>query len=176
MKKISLRVCIAVFAAILLFAGSTIALADHTGVNGGSITVNKATYDANGNITSYSQAGPTDAYSPKATCAGCHISNCGTGANGWCKSDAERTAYQTANPTTAWPDYGVGTAYSTHVQGVLDSGNNLSWQADQVKSFANGVSTSYHMNQGRNENYSNVSRTTYNDPFFTSSPGMYGKY
>jgi hypothetical protein len=73
-------------------------------------------------------------------------------------------------------NYGSGTEYSTHVQGVLDSGNNLSWQADQVKSFANGVSTSYHMNQGRNENYSNVSRKTYNDPFFTSSPGMYGKY
>jgi len=73
-------------------------------------------------------------------------------------------------------DYGSGTDYSTHVQGVLGSDNSLSWQADQVKSFAHGVSTSYHMNQGRNENYSNVSRKTYNDPFFTSSPGMYGKY
>lgn len=73
-------------------------------------------------------------------------------------------------------DYGSGTDYSTHVQGVLDSGNNLTWQADQVKSFATGVSVSYHMNQGRNETYTNVSRKTYNDPFFTSSPGMYGKY
>jgi hypothetical protein len=73
-------------------------------------------------------------------------------------------------------NYGSGEAHSTHVQGVLDNSKNLYWQADDVKSFANGVSTSYHMNQGRNENYSNVSRATYNDPFFTSSPGMFGKY
>jgi hypothetical protein len=73
-------------------------------------------------------------------------------------------------------NYGSGEAHSTHVQGVLDANNNLYWQADDVKSFATGVSVGYHMNQGRNENYSNVSRATYNDPFFTSSPGMFGKY
>lgn len=131
-KKVLLY--IAVFSAIVFFAGSSVLMAAHTG---GDVTLK----DASGNpITN-----GTTPYSPKATCGGCH-------------------------------NYGSGTAYSTHVEGVLDAGNNLSWQVDQVKSFASGVSTSYHMNQGRNEDYSNVSRKTYNDPFFTSSPGMFGKY
>jgi cytochrome c553 len=86
------------------------------------------------------------------------------------------TPYSPKATCGACHNYGSGESHSTHVQGVLDAANNLYWQADDVKSFANGVSTSYHMNQGRNENYSNVSRTTYNDPFFTNSPGMFGKY
>jgi hypothetical protein len=73
-------------------------------------------------------------------------------------------------------NYGSGESHSTHVQGVLGADNAIYWQANDVKSFANGVSVSYHMNQGRNEDYSNTSRKTYNDPFFTSSPGMFGKY
>ncbi len=86
------------------------------------------------------------------------------------------TPYSPKQTCGACHNYGSGESHSTHVQGVLDAANNLYWQADDVKSFASGVSTSYHMNQGRNEDYSNVSRKTYNDPFFTSSPGMYGKY
>ncbi len=86
------------------------------------------------------------------------------------------TPYSPKATCGACHDYGSGEMHSTHVQGVLGADNTIYWQADDVKSFATGVSVSYHMNQGRNETYTNVSRKTYGDPFFTSSPGMFGKY
>ena len=73
-------------------------------------------------------------------------------------------------------NYGSGDKFSTHVQGVLESDNNVYWQAYQVKSFEHGVSTGRHSNQGRNEDYNNAFRAAVGDPYFTSSPGMFGKY
>ena len=73
-------------------------------------------------------------------------------------------------------NYGSGDKFSTHVQGVLEADNKVYWQAYQTKSFEHGVSTGRHSNQGRNEDYNNAFRTAVGDPFFTSSPGMFGKY
>jgi hypothetical protein len=73
-------------------------------------------------------------------------------------------------------NYGSGDKFSTHVQGVLESDNKVYWQAYQTKSFEHGVSVGRHSNEGRNEDYSNAQRASYGDPFFTSSPGMFGKY
>ncbi len=73
-------------------------------------------------------------------------------------------------------NYGSGTKFSTHVQGVLDNAGTVYWQAYQNKSFANGVSVGRHMNQGRNEDYTNLDRAAVGDPLFTSSLGMFGKY
>jgi len=73
-------------------------------------------------------------------------------------------------------NYGSGDKFSTHVQGVLESDNNVYWQAYQVKSYEHGVSTGRHSNQGRNEDYNNAFRAAVGDPYFTSSPGMFGKY
>jgi len=73
-------------------------------------------------------------------------------------------------------NYGSGDKFSTHVQGVLESDNKVYWQASQTKSFEHGVSVGRHSNDGRNEDYSNAQRAAYGDPFFTSSPGMFGKY
>ncbi len=133
MKRPRLWLYIAVLSAILLFAGSTVSMAIHTG---GNVTLK----DANGNAVTSNTP-----YSPKQTCGFCH-------------------------------DYGSGDKFSTHVQGVLESDNKVYWQAYQVKSFATGVSVGRHMNQGRNEDYNNQTRAAFGDPFFTSSPGMFGKY
>ena len=73
-------------------------------------------------------------------------------------------------------NYGSGDKFSTHVQGVLEADNKVYWQAYQTKSFEHGVSTGRHSNQGRNEDYNNAFRSAVGDPFFTSSPGMFGKY
>jgi hypothetical protein len=73
-------------------------------------------------------------------------------------------------------DYGSGDKFSTHVQGVIENDNKVYWQAYQTKSFEHGVSTGRHSNQGRNEDYNNAFRAAVGDPFFTSSPGMFGKY
>ncbi len=147
MKKISLQVYIAVFSAILFFAGSAVAMAAHSG---GDVPL----LQANGSpVTS---ATP---YSPKATCArACHISS----------GDIIDFAGH---------DYGSGDKYSTHVQGVLaSSDSSVTWEASQTKSFAHGVSVGKHMNQGRNETYTNAYRAQFGDLFFTSTAGMYGKY
>lgn len=136
--------------AMALFGAPLGALAAHTG---GDVTL----LNAGGSMVNANQA-----YSPKVTC----------GATG--KSTAN--CHSPSGTTPLGHNYGSGVSHSTHVQGVLDAANNLTWQANDVTSFAKGVSVGYHMNQGRNEDYSNVSRATYNDPFFTSSPGMFGKY
>ena len=133
MKKPTLWLSVAVLTAAMLFAGSAVLMAAHPG---GDVTLKKADGTA---------VGPTDTYSPKATCGGCH-------------------------------NYGSGDKFSTHVQGVLESDNKVYWQAYQVKSFDHGVSTGRHSNQGRNEDYNNAFRAAVGDPYFTSSPGMFGKY
>jgi cytochrome c553 len=58
---------LAILSIVLLLAGATVAMANHSAVNGGIVKLLKS---------DGSQAGPTDAYSPKATCAGCHIKDC----------------------------------------------------------------------------------------------------
>jgi hypothetical protein len=86
------------------------------------------------------------------------------------------TCHVESTPATGGHNYGSGEKDSTHVQGVLGSDNKVYWQAYQNKSFAHGVSVGRHMNQGRNEDYSNADRAAVGDPFFTSSLGMWGKY
>jgi hypothetical protein len=73
-------------------------------------------------------------------------------------------------------NYGSEPTSITHTQGVIESDNNIYWQSYDVKYFDHGVSKGRHSNEGRNEAYSTQMRTVFGDPFFTSSPGMFGKY
>ncbi|MGV1099824.1 hypothetical protein ACUUL3_10510 [Thiovibrio sp. JS02] len=73
-------------------------------------------------------------------------------------------------------NYGSEPTSITHTQGVIDSTNSVYWQSYDVSFFDHGVSKGRHSNQGRNEAYSTQMRTAFGDPFFTSSPGMFGKY
>jgi len=73
-------------------------------------------------------------------------------------------------------NYGSEPASITHTQGVLESDGKVYWQSYDVSFFDHGVSKGRHSNQGRNEAYSTQMRTVFGDPFFTSSPGMFGKY
>ena len=153
MNKTRLWLFIAVVAAVALMTGSAFTYASsYHAVKGTSpLTLN----DASG-----APVTGTTPYSPKATCARvCHPAETGRAAD-----------YQ--------HDYGSGDKFSTHVQGVLASGTDSTvyWEAYQNKSFEHGVSVGKHMNQGRNETYTNAYRAKFGDPFFTSSPGMFGKY
>jgi hypothetical protein len=132
--------------AVSLIMSVSVAFASHPG---GDVRLK----DASGNpVTS------TTPYSPKQSC----------GMTGTCHVES--------TPTAGGHNYGSGTKFSTHVQGVLDTDNQVYWQAYQNKSFEHGVSVGRHMNQGRNEDYSNADRAAVGDPFFTSSLGMFGKY
>jgi hypothetical protein len=114
------------------------------------------------------QVTATTPYSPKMTCStanACHISG-GT----------FNSVTYTGQQLIDMHNYGSGLKSSTHVQGALGQDNKVYWQAYQNKSFAHGVSVGRHMNQGRNEDYSNADRAAVGDPFFTSSLGMWGKY
>ena len=73
-------------------------------------------------------------------------------------------------------NYGSGSKTTVHTQGVIESNNQIYWQSYNVAGFEHGVSVGRHSNQGRNEDYSNTFRSAYALPFFTSSPGMFGKY
>lgn len=148
MNKNRLWLYIAVLSAILLMVGATVAMATHSG---GNVKL----MDKDGNAITNG----TTPYSPKATCARA------------CHTPADSVDF-------AGHNYGSGDKYSTHVQGVLASGTDTTvyWEASQTKSFEHGISVGKHMNQGRNEDYTNTYRAQFGDPFFTSSPGMFGKY
>ena len=108
--------------------------------------------DASGNpVTS------TVPYSPKKTCS-------------------SNACHQADPALAAKHNYGSGTKMSVHTQGVIASDDKVYWQSYDVKSFDHGASVGRHMNQGRNEDFSNSFRANYALPFFTSSPGMFGKF
>ena len=153
-KRHVFHVGLVVLAAVVLFGAPMAAMAVHPDV---------PLLDANGVAVT-----PTTPYSPKTTCStanACHTT--GGTYNG---------VLYTGQDLKDMHNYGSGLKSSTHVQGSLGADNKVYWQAYQNKSFAHGVSVGRHMNQGRNEDYSNHDRAAVGDPFFTSSLGMWGKY
>lgn len=149
MQKNRLRLCIAVLAVLALVTGVAYATSYHATL-GGSITL----YQTDG----ISPATANSAYSPKASCARvCHPA-------------------ETGRPADFQHTYGTGSVSVPKNQKVIKSDGTLYDENYSVTSFAHGVSVGRHMNQGRNESYTAAQRTTYGDPFFTSSPGMWGKY
>jgi hypothetical protein len=109
--------------------------------------------------------GDTVPYSSKATCARtCHVS--------------ELPAEMQVKYPGGFPghNYGSGEQHSAHTQGVIAGDNKIYWQSYDVKGYEHGASVGRHSNQGRNESFSNVFRTNFALPFFTSSPGMFGKF
>jgi len=151
MNKTRLWLFIAVLAVVALMTGSafTYATTYHADKGAAPITL----YQANNQAAS-----GTTPYSTKATCARvCHPA-------------------ETGKPADFQHTYGTGTSSVAKNQKVI-AGNGTTYSVDYtVASFAHGVSIGRHMNQGRNEAYSAAQRTAYGDPFFTSSPGMAGKY
>lgn len=148
MNKPRLWLFIAVLAVVALMTGVVYASSYHA-TTPGTLTL----YQADG-----SPATANTAYSPKATCARvCHPAETGLAA------DFQHT-------------YGTGTVNVPKNQKVI-AGNNTTYEVNyDVVAHAHGVNTGRHMNQGRNEPYTAAQRTAYGDPFFTSSPGMWGKY
>ena len=73
-------------------------------------------------------------------------------------------------------DYGSGSKLAHKTQGVIESDGQIYWQTYDVLGAAHGATVGRHSQQGRNEDYSNQMRDAYGDPYFTSSPGMFGKY
>lgn len=102
-------------------------------------------------------ADATAAYSPKQTCGACHNN-----------PDPDATG--------ARGIYGHGTKSAVKTQGVIEGDNQIYWQSYEVAGFEHGFVVGRHSQQGRNEDYSTEMRTKFGDPFFTSSPGMFGKF
>lgn len=94
------------------------------------------------------------AYSPKMTCMGTSLTGCHT------TEEYGSTLLKTVTKT----------------QGILDSNGEVNWQSYNVHAHAHGTVVGRHSQQGRNEDYSIEMKTTFKDAFFTSSPGMFGKY
>jgi len=151
MKKTRLWLFVTVLAVTALLTGSAFTYATTYHADKGVTPL--ALKDASG-----ADISGTTPYSPKATCARvCHSA-------------------ETGKPADFQHTYGTGTSSVTKNQKVI-AGNGTTYSVDyDVASFAHGVSIGRHMNQGRNEAYSAAQRTAYGDPFFTSSPGMAGKY
>ncbi len=126
-------------------------------------------------------AGPSDAYSPKQTCGGCHF-NCTDGSNSsnhaaWC--DGATTTPRKWDCTVAGncPDYeSQALAEVSKVQAYGTSGGTVKFENYTVKSPAHGASVGKHSQHGRNEEWNSALRTIWGAPGFTSSPGMSGRY
>ena len=90
-------------------------------------------------------------------------------------SDTPYSPKQTC-ATAGCHDYGSGHKLAHKTQGVIEGDDTIYWQTYTVDSYAHGAVVGRHSQQGRNEDYSNHMRNVYGDPFFTSSPGMFGKF
>lgn len=154
---------IALLSAMALLLGFSTAMASHI-----DITVLKS---------DGAPAGPTDAYSPKQTCGGCHF-NCATSAYStdkttWCNSYAAKK--DCSDPGNC-PDYeSLATTTVTKVQGYGTS-SGVVFQYYNVKSPTHGASIGKHSQQGRNEEFTAAQRSIWGAPAFASSPGMWGRY
>lgn len=110
-----------------------------------------------------------EAYSPKQTCGGCHIPQCESptpdNPEGYCTIQQQNK-----------DDYGIGLKQvQQHVGRILADGT-VTFTTQTVNSFEHGVSVGKHMNMGRNEAYTAAMRTAWKQAFFTSSPGMFGRF
>jgi hypothetical protein len=144
-KRHVFYVGLVLLAALVLFGAPMAAMAAHTG---GDVKLKQA----NGaDVTS------TTPYSTKQSC----------GLTGLCHTEG--------TPAVGGHDYGSGNKVVTKTQGVMEANGQIYWQAYTVKSYEHGISIGRHSNQGRNEEFTNAARKTVNDPFFTSSFGMFGK-
>lgn len=108
-------------------------------------------------------------YSPKQTCGGCHIPRCKSptpdNPKGYCTIQQQNK-----------DDYGIGLKQvKQHVGRILADGT-VTFITQTVNSFEHGVSVGKHMNMGRNEAYTAQMRTAWKQTFFTSSPGMFGRF
>ncbi len=108
-------------------------------------------------------------YSPKQTCSGCHIPQCEAptpeNPKGYCNTQQQNR-----------DDYGIGLKQvQQHVGRILADGT-VTFASQTVNSFEHGVSVGKHMNLGRNEAYTAQMRTVWKQAFFTSSPGMFGRF
>jgi hypothetical protein len=108
-------------------------------------------------------------YSPKQTCGGCHIEACTAptpdNPRGYCTEQQQNK-----------DDYGIGLKQvQQHVGRILADGT-VTFTTQTVSSYEHGVSVSKHVNLGRNEAYTADMRNTWKQAFFTSSPGMFGRY
>lgn len=145
MRNTSRWLCLVVVAVLLLGTGASLALAGQCG------TVKLK--QANGNFVT-----GTTPYSPKMSCGLTGVCHFGGGPD-----------------QVGVHDYGSGDKIVTKTQGVMEADGQIYWQAYTVKSYEHGVSVGRHSNQGRNEEFTNLARTTVKDPWFTSSFGMFGK-
>lgn len=126
-------------------------------------------------------AGPTDAYSPKQTCGGCHFA-CGdrsysSDRSAWCNGSTTTPRKWNCTVAGNCPDYESQAASEvSKVQAYGTSAGTIKFENYSVKAPKHGVSTGKHSTHGRNEEWTAALRTIWGAPGFTSSPGMWGRY
>lgn len=117
--------------------------------------------DANGAVINDS----ITAYSPKMTCMAAGINDSGTG-----------DMFDTTGCHTLEEYASAAKKTVSKTQGIIDATGEVVWQSYTVDAHAHGAVSGRHSQQGRNEDYSIAMKTAFKDAFFTSSPGMFGKY
>lgn len=105
--------------------------------------------------------GQTDAYSPKMTCM---------------STEANMAHACHGSHTDNLEGYMSSPTHLVHkTQGTTDGGE-IQWQTYTNTASNHGVVVGRHMQQGRNEDYSITMKKVFKDAYFTSSPGMFGKF
>ncbi len=125
-------------------------------------------------------AGPTDAYSPKMTCGGCHF-NCTTGAITGTTSGELATWCQVATQKDcsiagSCPDYQSMQTFTVTKNQGIPTPTGVQYVDYTVTVPKHGAVTGSHSSEGRNEEMTVAQRTIWGAPAFVSSPGMYGRY
>jgi len=126
----------------------------------------------NGISGDVSAVGPTDAYSPRATCGACHNEIVDD-------TTAAAARVDGAGPADAQGSYhgGGATRNVVKTQGVEDQDTGeVNWLSYNVKAYKHGFVSGRHSQEGRNEDYGHHMRVAKGGRYWESSPGMFGKY
>lgn len=131
-----------------------------------------------GGVSGKSAITQFEAYSPKATCAGCHSEEVDENSDAAAIVDGDLK--DGVGPGYARPGSyhgGGATKNVVKTQGVENQATGeIEWLSYNVKAYKHGFVVGRHSQQGRNEDYGHHMRVAKGGRYWESSPGMFGKY
>ena len=112
--------------------------------------------------------GQGEAYSPRATCGGCH---------GEVVDENSHVAARVDGVAQGSYDGGGATKTVVKTQGVENqTTGEVEWLSFNTKAYKHGFVTGRHSQQGRNEDFGHYAREKVGSKYWENSTGMFGKY
>jgi hypothetical protein len=121
--------------------------------------------------------GQGEAYSPRATCSGCHSEVVDENSDAAARTDGYRDPVTGALKAPGGYHGGGATKTVVKTQGVENQATGeIEWLSFNTKAYKHGFVTGRHSQQGRNEDFGHYARGKFGSKYWENSSGMFGKY